>query len=94
MKSSFIEAGFDEYKCRYSLLIIRRKNIYEPYSTFNAVRSNTVEPYIIFCHQDVLLNQGHGFCQLIKLLGARQTDPNWAVVGNAGTNNNYEYVLK
>jgi hypothetical protein len=95
MKSSFIEAGFDKDKCRYSLFDNSNKNIYEPYSTFNAVRFTTVEPYIIFCHQDVLLNQGHGFCQLVKLLEElNKLDGNWAVLGNAGYNNNYEYVLK
>lgn len=95
MKSSFIEAGFDEIRCRYSVFDNSQGNIYEPYSTFNGIRSNTVEPYIIFCHQDVLLNQGHGFDQLVKLLKELdKQDPNWAIAGNSGINNNYENVIR
>lgn len=95
MKSSFIKAGFDEDRCRYSLFDNSRVNIYEPYSTFNTIHQNPVEPYIIFCHQDVLLNQGHGFGQLVKVLEELdQLDPDWAVVGNAGSNNNYDIVRR
>lgn len=95
MKSSFIEAGFDEDRCRYSLLDNSTDNIYEPFSAFNSIVSNTVEPYIIFCHQDVLLNQGHGFNQLVSLIEELDNlDPNWAVLGNAGVNNHYQNVAK
>jgi hypothetical protein len=95
MKSSFIEAGFDESKCRYSLFDNSQRNIYEPYNTFNTIKANTIEPYIIFCHQDVLLNQGHGFDQLVKVLDELdKLDSKWAIVGNAGINNNYQAVVK
>lgn len=95
MKTSFIEAGFDESKCRYSVFDNTKNNIYEPYSTINYVIANTEEPYIIFCHQDVLINQGHGFDQLLKVLKELdQLDPNWAVAGNSGINNNYEHIVK
>jgi len=95
MKMSFIEAGFDEVRCRYSLFDNSEENIYEPYSTFNAIHSTTIEPYIIFCHQDILLNQGHGFSRLVELLEELdRLDPKWAVLGNAGYNNSYEYILK
>lgn len=95
MKSSFIAAGFDEGRCRYSVFDNSEGNIYEPYSTFNAIRSNTAEPYIIFCHQDVLLNQGHGFDQLVKVVEELdKLDPNWAVVGNSGFNRNYQHTRR
>jgi len=85
MKSSFVQAGFDEDQCRYSLFDNSIVNIYEPYSTFNQALSNTTEPYIIFCHQDVLLNQGEGFEQLVKAIDeVEKLDPTWAVLGNAG----------
>jgi hypothetical protein len=93
MKASFLEAGFDEDRCRYSLFDNSGGNIYEPYETFNKIKLNTVEPYIIFCHQDVLLNQGNGFDQLIKVLEELENlDPQWAVAGNAGVKNNYTDV--
>jgi len=95
MKSSFLEAGFEEERCRYSLFDNSQGNIYEPYSTFNIIRLSTVEPYIIFCHQDVLLNQGDGFDQLVKVIQElNKLDSNWAVLGNAGINNNYEKVAR
>lgn len=95
MKSSFVEAGFDDSRCRYSVFDNSKSNIYEPYSTINYILANTEEPYIIFCHQDVLINQGHGFDQLFKVLKELdQLDPNWAVAGNSGINNNYEHIVK
>lgn len=95
MKISFIEAGFDENKCRYSLFDNSKGNIHDPYETLNKILLTTIEPYIIFCHQDVLLNQGHGFNQLVKVLEELdKLDPNWAVAGNAGVNNNYEKVFR
>jgi hypothetical protein len=95
MKFSFQEAGFDETRCRYSVFDNSQGNIYEPYSTFNTIRLETVEPYIIFCHQDVLLNQGHWFDKLVKILEELdKLDAKWAVVGNAGINNNYQSVVK
>ncbi|MDF5733000.1 MAG: hypothetical protein PUP92_34675 [Rhizonema sp. PD38] len=95
MKISFIEAGFDEDRCRYSLFDNSKDNIHDPYETLNNIQLTTIEPYIIFCHQDVLLNQGHGFNQLVKVLEElEKLDPKWALAGNAGFNNNYELVAK
>ncbi len=95
MKTSFLEAGFDEIRCRYSLFDNSKTNIFDPYQTFNKIMLNTVEPYIIFCHQDILLNQGNGIDYLINLLeDLEQLDPKWAVAGNAGVNNNYRFVVK
>ena len=58
MNASFIEAGFTEEKCRYSLFDNSQGNSYEPYSALKFIQANTSEPYIIFCHQDILLDQG------------------------------------
>lgn len=95
MKSSFIEAGFDEDRCLYSLFDNSQGNIYDPYSTFNEIKSQTQEPYIILCHQDVLMNQGHGFEQLVSVLEElEKLDPKWAIAGNAGINDNYQGIAK
>lgn len=95
MKSSFLKAGFTEDECRYSLFDNSNGNIHEPYSTFNKIQESTTEPYIIFCHQDILLDQGHGFDQLIKIIEElNQKDSEWAVSGNAGFNNVYQYILR
>ncbi len=95
MKESFIKAGFTEDKCRYSLFDNSKTNIYEPYSVLKIIQSDTIEPYIILCHQDILINQGDGFEKLlniIKELEAKKS--NWAILGNAGMNYNYELVYK
>jgi hypothetical protein len=95
MKQSFIEAGFDEERCRYSLFDNSKENIHDPYSTFNIIRAKTIEPYLIFCHQDVLMNQGHRFDQLVKVLEELNCfDPKWAIAGNAGIDKNYRFIGK
>lgn len=95
MKESFTQAGFDEGNCRYSLFDNLRENVFDPYKTFNHIQAATIEPYIIFCHQDVLLNQGYGFKQLVQRLEELdKLDANWAIAGNAGVNNNYEHVVR
>ncbi|MBW4602427.1 MAG: hypothetical protein KME29_23395 [Calothrix sp. FI2-JRJ7] len=95
MKASFIEAGFDENRCRYSLFDNSNGNVYEPYETFNQIKSDTLEPYIVFCHQDVIINQGDGFNSLIKVIEElEKLDSKWAIAGNAGLNKNYEIVAK
>jgi len=95
MKASFISAGFNEEMCRYSLFDNSKGNVYEPYSTFNQIKSRTEEPYIIFCHQDIRIDQGHDFNHLLSNLEELEhIDPTWAVVGNAGYNDRYEAVVR
>lgn len=94
MKSSFIEAGFTEDKCRYSLFDNSQGNVFNP-SVFNEIRLSTPEPYIIFCHQDILMNQGDGFEKLINVVDElNQIDSKWAVAGNAGVSRRGEFVSK
>ncbi len=94
MKSSYIAAGFTEDRCRYSLFDNSKSNVFDP-SIFNTIRLSTLEPYIIFCHQDILLNQGDGFDKLIKLIDElNRVDRKWAVAGNAGVTRKGEYVLR
>ncbi len=95
MKASFLEMGFDLEHCNYSMFDNTEKNNFEPYETFNSIQSKNSDRYIIFCHQDVVLDRGNGFNDLMnKLNQLDQIDPNWAVCGNAGVNDKYEYVLK
>lgn len=94
MKSSFIAAGFTEDRCRYTLLDNSTGNIYNP-TAFNTVKFNTEEPYIIVCHQDILLNQGDGFDKLVGILKELDTFyPQWAIAGNAGVNQKHGFVSK
>jgi hypothetical protein len=85
MRESFIAAGFTEDRCRYTAYDNTTGNHYEPYGTFNSVKRSTVEPYLIFCHQDLLMNRGDGYGDLVRALERLEgRDPGWAVAGNAG----------
>ncbi len=95
MKSSFISAGFSLDICRYSLFDNSEKNNFDPYRTFNRIKAETVEPYIIFCHQDLLIDRGDDCDRLVKLLTElEKIDPNWAIAGNAGMSNERGTIAK
>ncbi len=95
MKSSFISAGFNLEKCRYSLFDNSEANKFDPYQVFNTIKSITVEPYIIFCHQDVRMDKGDGIDRLLELIDELdKADNRWAIAGNAGINNHYQAVVR
>jgi hypothetical protein len=95
MKASFIAAGFSLDKCRYSLFDNSEENQFDPYQTFNIIKAKTVEPYIIFCHQDVVMNRGDGIQHLLELIKELdECDNSWAIAGNAGINNQYQAVVR
>ncbi|WP_310415820.1 hypothetical protein [Chamaesiphon sp. OTE_8_metabat_110] len=95
MKTSFIAAGFDLEKCRYSLFDNSEKNQFDPYQIFKVLKSTTIEPYIILCHQDLLIDKGDDFDRLFKLLTELdELDPRWAIVGNAGISSSHGMVAK
>ncbi len=85
MKASFLQAGFTEPACRYTLLDNSNGNNHEPYSAINRLIAATTEPYLIVCHQDIRLDQGHGYERLTQLLAELTAlDNKWAAAGNAG----------
>lgn len=68
-------------------------NQFDPYRVINQVLADPPTPYLIFCHQDVRLNRGHGFNRLAdEIHNMNGIDPEWAVLGNAGCTNVFEYV--
>lgn len=85
MKASFLDAGFDEGRCRYEVFDNSQANVHDPYQIISAVMEAATEPYVIFCHQDVLANKGDGFDKLVdELQKLTDIDKHWAVAGNAG----------
>ena len=95
MKASFIQAGFDEAVCTYTLLDNSADNQHEPYSALNAVLTSCSEPYVLYCHQDVLLDQGAGLRELLKAIeNIDARDPRWAILGNASIGPNYRPVSR
>ena len=95
MKASFLAAGFDDSVCRYTSFDNTAGNEFEPYSLINRLLAETPEPYLVLCHQDILLNRGHDFTtlrQIIKELD--QADPRWAIFGNAGCTDAFEFIVR
>ncbi len=89
MRRSLAEAGFTKDRCRFVLFDNSVSNAYEPYSAINQALDSAEEPYVIACHQDILLDQGPAFGHLVsqlKLLNAKH--PDWAVAGNCGGKSN------
>ena len=95
MRASFAQAGFDEDHCRFSVFDNQASNRNECYSTFNRVMAETPEPYVIYCHQDILLDQGHGREELLAVM--RELDqnyPDWAIFGNAGVTEEHQALRR
>jgi hypothetical protein len=92
MKASMLAAGFDEERCLYSMYDNSEANHWDPFAVISQVleEAETADLHlrpgrVIFCHQDILLNQGHGFDQLTLVLDELdKTEPDWAIAGNAG----------
>ncbi len=95
MKASFLKAGFDEERCRYEVFDNGAANNHECYGTFNRVMAETQEPYLLFCHQDVLLDQNHGYEELLSIIQTlEKDDPVWAILGNAGATEDHQLVRR
>lgn len=93
MKQTFVAAGFDEESCRYTLLDNSSGNVHEPYQSYNAILAQATEPYVLFCHQDLLLNRRHGRDHLLSVLADLNVrDPLWAVAGNAGADDSLNLI--
>ncbi len=89
MRESLAAGGFTEDCCRFLLFDNSAGNDHEPYSAINQTLDGAEEPYVIACHQDILLDQGPGFKQLIAQIdGLNKDHPNWAVAGNCGGKSN------
>jgi hypothetical protein len=86
MRESFAEAGFTQKRVTFKELRSRgRPGEPEPYSTASGLIADRPEPFVILCHQDVRLDQGHGFDEFVVILqDLERRDPSWALAGNAG----------
>ena len=94
MKATFVTGGFNDANCRFLVFDNSDSNRYEPFSVYNQILSEAIEPYLIFCHQDVLLNKGHGIEQLTQVIETMNRDyPSWAVLGNAGMTSDFKRIL-
>ena len=88
MRQSFEAAGFTGERARYTGYDNSAANLHDPYAILRGLADGGPEPYVVFCHQDVRLDLGHGYDQLAAqaaMLDARHR--RWVVAGNAGVGN-------
>lgn len=85
MRRSFEDAGFTTERARFTVYDNSQGNRHDPYEVLRSLPANGPEPCVIFCHQDVRLDLGHGYDQFtaqVALLDARH--PSWVAAGNSG----------
>ena len=85
--NSFNKAGFNETNSEFCYLDNRDKNAYDGYSGLNKAIHISKGQYIILIHQDVRLEFDNINDLRQKIQEIQAKDHNWAVLGNAGGNN-------
>jgi hypothetical protein len=90
MIDSFVAKGFKQPDCEFLYLNNCELNRYDSYRGYNLFLNVATGKYIILCHQDIiLLDDGRSTLDRL-LFELTETDPTWALCGNAGgveTNN-------
>src|SRR4051812_23142993 len=94
MLESFIAAGFTTDDCEYRYADNTAGNSFDAYQGVNQFLQNADAEYIIICHQDILLKFDKRADLNRRLVNLDALDNNWAVAGNAGTNNPYLLSMK
>lgn len=93
MRRSFEAAGF----AQSSVLAFdnTRGNRFDPYRVITQALADPPAPYVIYCHEDVRLDRGDGYARLAEVIAEMDAlDPKWAVLGNAGSTDDFEYVIR
>ncbi|MEE1884301.1 hypothetical protein [Pedobacter flavus] len=84
MLNSFIEKGFNSANCEFLYADNADQNNFDAFTAINLFLRKAQGKYIIICHQDIILHQD-GINELNACLKTLdQTDPKWAICGNAG----------
>ena len=94
MKESFISKGFAPQDCEYLIADNTAENTFDAYTAINRFLAEAKGKYIIIVHQDVRCVDDKDLLQK-RLSELENTDPSWAVCGNAGGNgykNAYYYL--
>jgi hypothetical protein len=84
MMDSFIKAGFDPSFCEFLYIDNSLKNKYGAYSALNKFLLLAKGKYVIFCHQDILLNYDTIDVLEKSIQELDELDPKWAILSNAG----------
>lgn len=82
--ASFMSAGFSEPECEFLYIDNISKNNHDAYSGINKFLLTAKGDYLIFCHQDIIM-QPDNRAKLDKIIEDMTLyDDNWALLGNAG----------
>jgi hypothetical protein len=95
MEASWRAAGFDGKRVAFRFFDNRDGNRHEPYSAFAQAARESRARWLVYCHQDVRADRGHGYHRLVGALEELgQRDPDWAVAGNAGMSAKHRFVAR
>lgn len=94
MQKSFIDAGFTPPECQYISLSNVDSNNYCLYSGYNKILSEADGDIVILVHQDVRASFDDERVLRDRIDALSLTDPNWAVIGNAGSTPSNEWVVR
>lgn len=84
MRASFEAGGFGRAGCEYLYIDNSDYNAADAYAGLNALLNRARAPYVLLCHQDLMLI-GDGRAELDERLADLDArDANWALAGNAG----------
>lgn len=86
MLDSFRKAGFDTANSEFLYIDNSQGNTADAYSGLNTFLNLAKGKYIILCHQDILLQFDTLKTLTNRLKEMDNTDPDWAILGNAGFN--------
>ena len=84
MRASFKNNGFTSSNSNFLYADNSDGNVFDAFSAYNIFLQKATAPYVILCHQDVLILED-GFQKLCELLDELNLNcPNWGLCGNAG----------
>ena len=91
MRESFARAGFSPEVAEFQFVDNSQGNVSDPFSLLNSVLGSMPEFALVVCHQDVRLDLGAGYQDLVT--GLSSLDNGWGVAGPAGISDDYRQVL-
>lgn len=91
MLKTFDDAGFREQNTVFAAIDNTKRDNHDPYSVLNHTLRTMTERFLVVCHQDVRLDRGAGYDDLLRALDS--AGEHWGVAGPAGITLDYRQVL-
>jgi hypothetical protein len=94
MLATFETAGFTEKNCEFLFVDNRNGNRADAFQGLNWLLCASSGQYIILCHQDVRLEFDNIDILRQRIAEIELQDPQWAILGNAGGDDNFKRLTK